>query len=61
MLWTFAVVQKYLQISTFYLYGRSVCSLLFMCVVVKLSSIVRLAPLLLWSTAYGTVTLNPTS
>ena len=39
MLWVFTVVSKYLQISTFYLHGHSVCSLLFMCVVVKPSSI----------------------
>jgi hypothetical protein len=61
MLWMLTVVQKYLQIPAFYFYGRSACSLLFRCVVVKLSSVVGLAPLLFWSTTYGTVALNPTS
>ena len=34
----FTVVQKYLQIPTYYFYGCSACLLLFRCVVVKLSS-----------------------
>src|SRR5215210_3204649 len=44
MLCVFAIVQKYLQIPTFPFYGRSACSLLFTCVVVKLSSDARLTP-----------------
>jgi hypothetical protein len=44
MLWVFTVVQKHLQIYTFPFYNRSTCSLLFRCVVVKLSSVARLAP-----------------
>ncbi len=44
MLCMFAVVQKYLQIPIFYFYGRSACSLLFRCVVVKLSSVLRISP-----------------
>ena len=46
MLWMFTLVQKYLQIPTFSFYGRSACSLLFMGVVVKLSSALDLPP---WS------------
>ena len=38
MLCMFTVVQKYLQIPAYYFYGRSACLLLFMRVVVKLSS-----------------------
>jgi hypothetical protein len=40
MLGVFTVVSKYLQISIFYSYRPSVCSLLFRCVVIKLSSTV---------------------
>ena len=40
----FVVVQKHLQIPTFYFYRCSACSLLFRCVVVKLSSVARLTP-----------------
>src|ERR687889_2208142 len=38
MLWVFTAVSEYLQIPAFPFYGRSACSLLFRCVVVKLSS-----------------------
>ena len=34
----FTIVSEYLQIPAFLFYGRSACSLLFRCVVVKLSS-----------------------
>src|SRR5215207_1381589 len=44
MLCMFVVVQKYLQIPTFHFYRCSACSLLFRRVVVKLSSVARLAP-----------------
>ena len=38
MFCVFTIVQKHLQIYTFPFYGCSACSLLFRCVVVKLSS-----------------------
>ncbi len=44
MLWMFIVVQKCLQISTFLFYGCSACSLLFTCVVAKLSSVLGIPP-----------------
>src|SRR5215216_3863501 len=44
MFCVFTIVQKHLQIYTFPFYSRSTCSLLFRCVVVKLSSVAKLAP-----------------
>jgi hypothetical protein len=44
MFCVFTIVEKCLQIYTFPFYSRSTCSLLFRCVVVKLSSVARLAP-----------------
>src|SRR5919112_6461777 len=44
MFCVFTIVQKHLQIYTFPFYSCSTWSLLFRCVVVKLSSVARLAP-----------------